>query len=75
MIWITVFNAMLLLLAAAIAAGLLPLKLFGSLLNALHNTIGITTPTPRQVQWVAIVWLLSTLLIVDSLAILLKFVF
>jgi hypothetical protein len=70
-----VLNILLPALAAAIGAGMVSLRLFGSLLDALHNTIGITTPTPRQVRWVAVVWIASTLIIVDGLALLLTYVF
>jgi len=65
----------LLLLAVAVASGRVSLRFFATFLDGLHNTIGITTPSPRQVRWVALAWIASVILIVDMLALLLAYVF
>jgi hypothetical protein len=75
MIGFVVFNVALLLLCAAVAGGLVPGRLYDGLMRGLHNTIGITTPTERQVRWVLIVWMLSTAAIFDAMAALLVYVF
>lgn len=64
------FNLTMLLLGGAVLGGLIPQRLLG-LLRGLHNTIGISTPTDRQLRWVLVVWLLCTAAIVDGLALLL----
>lgn len=69
------FHAVSLALIAAVAANLLPAKVYDSLLRGLHNTIGITTPTQRQLRWVLIVWVLSAVVIFDAMAFLLVYVF
>jgi len=75
MIGVIVFNVACLLVCAAVLANLIPFRLYGSLLRGLHNTIGITTPTDRQLQWVLVVWAISMLAIVDLMLILFAYVF
>lgn len=70
-----IFNAAMLLLCALTAARLAPRRFYDGFLRGLHATIGITTPTDRQLRWVLIVWLLSTVAIVDGLAWMLVYVF
>jgi hypothetical protein len=70
-----VFNLAMLAICAAVAAGLVPAKLYGGLMRGLHNTIGITTPTERQVRWVLIVWLVCMVGIFDAMAALLVYAF
>jgi hypothetical protein len=72
---VILFNAVVLVFCAATGAGVLPSKLYNSFLRGLHATIGITTPTDRQLRWVLVVWALSTLFIVDGLLALLVYVF
>jgi hypothetical protein len=72
---IIVFNLAGILLCAAVLAHLVPFRLYGGLLRGLHNTIGITTPTDRQLQWVLVVWIVSMVAIVDLLAVLFVYVF
>jgi hypothetical protein len=69
-----IFNLAILLLAVATLAQVLPLRLYDGFLRGLHNTIGITTPTDRQLRWVLVVWLLSLAAIVDGMALLLQYV-
>ena len=68
-------NVLTLLLCVTIAAGLVPLRLYDGLMRGLHNTIGITTPTERQVRWVLIVWIVVMLAIFDAMAALVVYVF
>lgn len=70
-----VFNVATLLLCLTAGAGWLPRRLYDSFLRGLHATIGITTPTDRQLRWVLIAWILSTVAIVDGLAVMLVYVF
>ncbi|MFN7995674.1 MAG: hypothetical protein U0Q18_18835 [Bryobacteraceae bacterium] len=70
-----VLNTVILLLCGAILAGLFPLRLYAGMLRGLHNTIGITTPSDRQLRWVLIVWLISVVVIFDAMAALLIYVF
>lgn len=69
------FNVVLIAFCAATAAGFLPRRLYDGFLRGLHNTIGITTPTDRQLRWVLIAWVMATLVIVDGLAGMLVYVF
>jgi hypothetical protein len=69
-----IFNLAIVILAAATLARVLPLRFYDSFLRGLHNTIGITTPTDRQLRWVLVVWLLSLAAIVDGMALLLLYV-
>jgi hypothetical protein len=72
---VVAFNLAMLLVCAAIGAGVVPSKLYDGLMRGLHNTIGITTPTLRQLRWVMIVWIVSTVIIVDVMLALLVYVF
>jgi hypothetical protein len=69
------FHVAMLLLCAGVAGGVIPAKLYDGLMRGLHNTIGITTPTARQAPWVLIVWIVSTVIIVDVLLALLVYAF
>jgi hypothetical protein len=73
--FVVLFHVVSLALVAAAVADLFPAKLYDSLLRGLHNTIGITTPTQRQLRWVLIVWVLSAVVIFDAMALLLVYVF
>jgi hypothetical protein len=72
---LSIFNAVVFLLCMLVAFGVVPKAWYDSLVRGLHATIGITTPTDRQVRAVLIVWLISMLAIVDTMAALLKYVF
>lgn len=72
---VAAFNIAMLLVCAAVAAGVVPSKLYDGFMRGLHNTIGITTPTARQVRWVLIVWIVSTVIIVDVILALLVYAF
>jgi hypothetical protein len=73
--WIVAFNALLILLAVAIARGLVPLKAFSGLVASFHATIGITPPTQKQLRWVIVAWIASALLIFDGMLLLFLYVF
>jgi hypothetical protein len=72
---VIVFNLAGILLCVGVLAHLVPFRLYGGLLRGLHNTIGITTPTDRQLQWVLVVWIVSMVAIVDLMAVLFAYVF
>ena len=69
------FNIGTLAICAAVGAGLVPTKLYDGVMRGLHNTIGITTPSERQVRWVLIVWIVCMVAIFDAMAALLVYVF
>lgn len=72
---LTALHVVVFAIVAGVASGLVPAKWYDGLMRGLHNTIGITTPTERQLRWVLIVWILSTVAIFDAMALLLKHVF
>lgn len=63
---IIAFHVLMLLLALGIATQAVPAHLVGTILNYLHNSIGITTPPVEKVRTLALVWIGSTVLIVDG---------
>ncbi|MBZ5576013.1 MAG: hypothetical protein LAP40_05580 [Acidobacteriia bacterium] len=50
------------------------MKFLASLLNGLHNTIGISTPPPDKVVLAAAIWVGSALFILAVLFILLQYI-
>jgi hypothetical protein len=66
------FHLLIALLLAATLRQWIPTRLFHGLLRDLHSTIGISTPTDRQVRWTLAVWLISVLVIVDGMILLLQ---
>jgi len=72
---IIAFNAVLILLALAVARGMVPMKSVGGLVAGFHATIGITPPTEKQLRWVIVAWIVSVLLIVDLILLLFVYVF
>ena len=72
---IVLFNVAMLAICAAVLTGLVPTKLYDGAMRGLHNTIGITTPSERQVRWVLIVWIVCMVAIFDAMAALLVYVF
>ncbi len=73
MIGIIAANVMLVLLAAAIASGILPARTFSGAVTVLHKTIGITLPSPDKERIVAVIWIASMLVIGDGILGLLLF--
>ncbi len=62
------FNILTGLVAIAVLTRLIPGRLYAGFLRGMHNTIGISTPNDSQVRWVCLVWIVSTLVIVDAMA-------
>jgi hypothetical protein len=75
MLGVIVFNILMLLLGAAILAGLVPARWFASFMDLLHNTIGITSPTQNQVRLALLIWIASTLIILDGTLYLIRYAF
>jgi hypothetical protein len=67
MLAILVFNAVMILLAAGIATRILPTRLYAGLLEALHVTVGITTPRPERLWLIALLWIAIITLLTDGL--------
>ena len=70
---IVVFNVLMLALCAAVGSRIVPATLVNAVLDWLHNTIGITSPPAEKVQMVALIWMLSTIVIVDGVLLMLVF--
>ena len=73
MLGLSLFNLVMVLLCAAAVGRPIPPR-FNGFLRGLHKTIGISTPTDRQLRWVLVVWLLAVLAIVDGLAFLMAYI-
>jgi len=73
MIGIVVFNVVMLLLCAVVGSRIVPTSLLTSILDWLHNTIGITAPPPQKVRTVTLIWMGSTIVIVDGALFMLVF--
>jgi len=72
MIALVGFNVVLLLLIAAIAVQKVPERYYASAVKGLHYTIGITTPTDRQVRRTFIALLIALLVIGNGMALMLS---
>ena len=73
MTWLAIVNVVLSALAVAAVLELIPQRLYSGFLLGLHFTMGITTPTDRQLRWTFAAWLISLLAIVDALVLTLSF--
>ena len=73
MIGIVLFNVVMLLLCAMIGSRIVPTSLVSAVLDWLHNTIGITSPPLEKVRMVALIWMGSTIVIVDGALFMLVF--
>jgi hypothetical protein len=73
MIGILAFNLLMIGFAIAVATGMLPSGRVSTLLGWLHGIIGITTPGLEKTRLVALIWIGSTIVIVDGLIALLVF--
>ena len=74
MVAIVVFHVVMLLLGLGIGSRVVPTDLVSNMLGYLHKTIGITTPSLKQVRTVALIWIGSTIIIVDGFLFLLVFI-
>ena len=70
---IVVFNVLMIALAFAVGAGLVPARRISSMLEWVHAIIGITPPAPEKSKLFALVWIGSMIVIVDGLLSLLVF--
>ena len=73
MIGIVLFNVVMLLLCAMVGGQIVPTSLVSTVLDWLHNTIGITSPPREKVRMVALIWMGSTIVIVDGALFMLVF--
>ncbi len=73
MIGVIFFNVLMLALCAAVGSGLVPLNPIRSMLDWLHNSVGITLPPEEKMRMVALFWLASILVIVDGVLFMLVF--
>jgi len=71
--WLVIVNVVLFSLSMAALLELIPQRLYSGFLRGLHLTMGITTPTDRQLRWALAAWLISLLAIVDALVLTLRF--
>jgi hypothetical protein len=74
MVGIVAFHVVMLLLGLGIVSRILPSGRVGYMLGYLHKAIGITTPFPEQVRTVALIWIGSTIIVVDGCLLLLVFI-
>ena len=73
MITLLAFNALMVLLGAAIASRVLPARWFRGILAGLRATVGITTPAPEKERVVALIWVATLTVTVDGMLFLLVF--
>ena len=73
MIGIVLFNVVMLLLCAMVGGQIVPTSLVSTVLDWLHNNIGITSPPREKVRMVALIWMGSTIVIVDGALFMLVF--
>jgi hypothetical protein len=74
MISIVLFHILMVLLGLGIAARIVPPQRVGDVFGYLHTTIGIITPALEQVRMIALIWIASTIVIVDGCLLLLVFI-
>ncbi len=74
MVGLIVFHVVMLLLGAGIIGRVVPVQLVSNALGYVHKSIGITTPPPELTRIIALVWLGSTVVIVDGCLALLLFI-
>jgi hypothetical protein len=70
---IVLFNIVMVALGAATGSGIMPTSLIGAVLDWTHNTVGITSPPPEKARMVALIWIGSTIVIVDGTLLMLVF--
>jgi len=74
MIGIVVFHVLMVLLGLGIGSRVVPVERVSDMLGYLHNTIGISTPPLDQVRTIALIWIGTTIIIVDGCIFLLVFI-
>lgn len=73
MVGLVVFHVLMLALGLGIGSRVLPVERVSDLLGYLHNSIGISTPPLSQVRMIALIWIGTTIVIVDGSILLLVF--
>jgi hypothetical protein len=68
---IVLFHVVLILLGLAIATRVLPTTRVSNALSYLHKSIGITTPSAKQVRMVALIWIGFAIIMIDGCLLLL----
>jgi hypothetical protein len=63
---VVLFHVVLILVGLAVLTGVVPTGRVGSALSYLHKSIGITTPSTKQVRMVAFIWIGSAIVMVDG---------
>jgi hypothetical protein len=74
MVGIVAFHVVMFLLGLGIVSRVASSERVGYMLGYLHKAIGITAPFPEQVRTVALIWIGSTVIIVDGCLFLLVFI-
>jgi len=74
MISIVAFHILMVLLGLGVVTRVVPAQLISDALSYLHTTIGITTPPPKQARMITLIWIGSTVIIVDGCLALLVFI-
>jgi hypothetical protein len=74
MLSIVAFHVLMLLLGLGIVVRVISAQRISSALSYLHTSIGITTPPREQVRMIALIWIGSTVVIVDGCLLLLVFI-
>ncbi|MGA3087368.1 MAG: hypothetical protein ABSD75_02075 [Terriglobales bacterium] len=73
MIAVIAFHILILLLGLGVATRAIDAARVSNALGYLHNIIGITTPPPEKVRTIALVWIGTTVVIVDGCLVMLVF--
>lgn len=66
MVAVIVFHVLMIVLGIGIVSRAIPEKLLCNVLGNLHSTIGITTPPMEFVRPITLVWIGTTIVIVDG---------
>lgn len=62
-----VLNAVMILLGVGIGTRIIPPTVYSGLLQALHITVGITTPPADKIWQIALIWLACITILADGL--------
>jgi len=71
---LVVLNVLAAVYSVALLRMWMPVGFLGGLIHGLHQVVGITTPTDRQVRWAIVAWVVSLILILDVVFLLLVYV-
>ena len=62
-----IFNVLTIALGVAVGCGIVSTDRLTNMLDWLHSIIGITPPTAQQSRIYALVWIVTTIFLVDGL--------